>query len=949
MLLFAPVLLFCIAFSYALNVDSLPVWNESLLSRPDSLLNMDDSNDDTLRLETSGSKTIAVTVGDGGTEMDQELHLSMKGYVSDGIYIDALLSDVGRTAGDQSTATLQEVDQVYFRIESPHFLLHLGDLNWKQDSFGIWGVERSSLGAMAAVRKENASIGGVYGVDEVEHMVVTLPGVNGQRSGYVVDAALGYLSLVPNSERVFLNGVELKRDRDFVMNYAGGVLDFKGSIIPGLGDEIRVEYDAYNSGYASKIYGGNGYYRSKHVWLDVGTFRLENDKNRLKRGIWNSLDLATLKMDRGGAFVRDDTLPELVRPMRIERAGARLRASFNDAYVDLETAYNKQDSNIVSKYVSGPEGLAFRWNLQSDSSDNLRRFPLMIGLYGNYYEDGFDALQYQGSDRDWDSYLLQENWDLDSNGLGMGKRHDELSMRLRLHPRLFLGSELGYRQSTSDSAWNSLRSRSYLQHRGKESTTSISFVHVRAEDSVSSKRYQGVLSSEYQKGLVRPFANVDVAYWNREKNDLTGEELRYKDDAGLLFVANQFLVKESVGLWKEQVANDGGAFEDSLRQVSWTQEANANWRYVSIEHLLQYKHTNFANAGAEDSWVSSQNIRGGNSDIGIEGSLRYDFGLTKEQPYVAIYKAVAAGTGDVMYDSTTGQFIEGVDNGSFVYEGMGRSDSAKAVEASMSSAELTLEITPASLLGIRKGILRDLTFGIEYRGEGYDTTGKKLFIPPFTPDEVRGLTSGLYYVEGDVGWSYPGSELFLHYHPGNEFEKKNYAYRYLQERWWHRGTAMFSGRKDEIWKLEGLYEITDLRSLAALDWDTYEGYASWRRELPLGFFVEPGGKIRYATGEESDEKIEALLREGDLKFGYVKEDRIDASILFSAIKLDSDASYLPYQMMSGYDDGWTMRVEAFAEINMNSFLTLSSRYIVRFANAESALFQKWTMEARAYF
>lgn len=943
----APVILFLAAFSFALNVDSLPVWNEAVLTQVDSL-EAQEPAEDTLQLETSGSKTISVVVGDGGTEVDQELHLSMKGYVSDGVYIDALLSDVGRTAGDQSTATLQEVDEVYFRAESEHYLLHLGDLNWKQSNLGLSGIERSTLGAMVGARTNHSLARGVFGVDEVEHRTVIMQGVNGQRNGYVVDGAFGYLQVVPRSERVWLNGVELVRERDYVMNYAGGVLDFKGDVLPGLGDEIRVEYDSYNSGYASQILGAEGRYRSKHLWLDVGGFRLEDDVDRLKRSALDSNDVWALKHDDGSAFVRDDTLPELVRPKRMERAGARLRAAYDDAYMDIETAFNRKDTNTLSSRVNGPEGLAFRWNLQSDSSADLRRFPVMFGLYGNFYEDGFDASDFLGSDRDWDSYLLQDAWDLDSAGLGMGRRHDEATMRIRLHPRLFFGSELGYRQSSEDSSWNSLRSHSYVQHRGAKSLSTLSFVHVRAEDSVSSKRYQGLLNTEYQEGFVRPFASADYAYWERSAGGFDSEQLRFKQDAGLQFVANNYRVRETVGSWREQVKNDE-TFEDSLKQISWTQSASGKFRYLDFDHLLQYKHTDLQEAGKSDSWVSSQTVHGGNADVGIEGSLRYDFGLSREQPYVAIYKAVAAGTGDVMYDSATGQFIEGVDNGSYVYEGMGRSDTANAVEASTAEAELNLLFTPGVAFGVRNGFLRDVSFGIDFRSTGYDTTGRRLFVPPFTPSEVRKLTSGLYYVEGDVGWVSPGGALTLHYYPGNEFEKKNLTYKYTEERFWHRGTGVFTGREKEIWNLEGLYEVTDLNSVAVMDWKIYEGYASLRRELPWHFFVEPGGKVRYGAGEETSETFDALLREGDLKFGYILEDKVDASVLFSAINLDSDADYLPYQMMSGYDDGWTFRIEAFADVTLSSFFSLSSRYIVRFGNSESRLFQKWSMEARAWF
>ena len=128
--------LLLVSLAFALDVDSLPVWDPSILdsvaSFPSENTDMSGTSDDSSHadIETHGYKTMKVTVGDGGTQVDQELRLSIQGKLADSVYIDALLSDVDRKAGDQTTATLQDVDQIYFRVESPYAILHLGDLTW---------------------------------------------------------------------------------------------------------------------------------------------------------------------------------------------------------------------------------------------------------------------------------------------------------------------------------------------------------------------------------------------------------------------------------------------------------------------------------------------------------------------------------------------------------------------------------------------------------------------------------------------------------------------------------------------------------------------------------------------------------------------------------------------------------------------------------------------------
>ncbi len=965
--IFVWVLFFEIQNTFAFSVDSLPVWNDSVLKNPDYHSENNDSKKKSdsafaSNLETSGSKTISVVVGDGGTEIDQELRLSLRGYAMKDVYIEALLSDVGRTAGDQSTATLQEVDQIYFRVESPHAMIHLGDLTWKQNTMGLFGTERATLGVMAGMRtgtketqKNYTEVRGAYGIDEEEHYAVVLAGNDGQRDGYIVDQSFGFLSIVPESEKVWLNGVLLKRDKDYTINYAGGVIDFKGSILPGSGDEIRVEYDAYRSGYASKLLAAKGLYRSPHIWLDVAGFRLENDVERLKRNAWDDADWETLKKDDGGVWERADSLPELSRPMRSDLFGTRIRTAFNNAFFDGEIAFLKKDSNTVSDKIKGPEGRAFRYLFETDSSASLKNFPIAFGFYGNYYENGFESEMFQGSDRDWDSFLLRDSWDLNEEQLGSGRRHEAVFTRFRLTDFIFGRGQLGYRQSNVDSSWNSMRAEAELYRQSSFSNMSLSFVRVHATDSLLTKRTQGILNAAISDGFFRPFASGDYAYWERENKRAekspsakSSEVIQIKQDAGFSLVGKNFEVREAVGSKRNQVREQEKAYADSLKQISWTQTSTIHFDLLEIEHLLQYKRTDLQEEGVSNVWLSSQTIQAGSAERGVEGSLHYDFGLTKEQPYIAIYKAVAPGTGDVLYDSTTGLFVEGVDNGDFVYEGMGRSDSSQAVEASKANAEFQIAVSPGVLLGIKQGFGRDVMLGLEYRGEAYDTTGKKVFLPPFSKKETRKLTSGLFYYEGNVAWNISVFSLLFNYYPGLEFEKKNLIQNYEQSRNWHRLEGTFSGHSKEIWNADFLTETTTLNAAITTDWNAKEGNLKYRRELPMHFFVEPGVMLRYVNGEQLNKNFESKMWQGIFKIGYLNEDKIDVSLQGSTIHVNTNTKYLPYQAMSGYSDGWTFRIEAVAEISLSSFLTLSSHYIIRFGNSESHTFQKWSMEARAF-
>ena len=64
--------------AFAMDLDSLPVWNPDYLVRNKSVADAAAAAEsNSSKLETHGYKMMQVTVGDGGTQVDQELRLSI--------------------------------------------------------------------------------------------------------------------------------------------------------------------------------------------------------------------------------------------------------------------------------------------------------------------------------------------------------------------------------------------------------------------------------------------------------------------------------------------------------------------------------------------------------------------------------------------------------------------------------------------------------------------------------------------------------------------------------------------------------------------------------------------------------------------------------------------------------------------------------------------------------
>ena len=952
------------SLAFALDVDSLPVWDPSILAKnalenaPGAALNSAQAEDSSrAEIETHGYKTMQVTVGDGGTQVDQELRLSIQGRLADSVYIDALLSDVDRKAGDQTTATLQDVDQIYFRVESPYAMLHLGDFTWTDNSMAFTSFSRSTLGAMATLRYRGSEVSGAWGTDEVTRYSRSFSGVQGQRDGYHLDESGSFVSVVPNSERVWLNGVELVRNRDYEVNYAGGLLDFKNGIIPGSDDEVFVEYDAYLNDDIYTMYAARGSLRFENVFFDVSGFHLENDVDRMRKSTLDSADYERLKNDRGGEL-KDSLNQDLHRPKMSERLGARLRLQAEHRfYADVELGLNRMDSNTVSKNVGGPSGRAFRWYVTTDSTQNMNAFPVALSVYGNYVQEGFAISEFGGRDRDWDAYALRNEWDLDSAKLSGDLRYDELALRIRLGKDWFGTAKWGYRRG-DDERWNSSRSQLSLVHRGLDAKSEFTASYVSSAQEVEQKRYQGTFSSEFLRGFFRPFGSGDMRYSVRDSLGYKSERGYAKTAVGATLNDDLWNVKESVGtltVRKHDLTDraDGlsrrEGWRDSVNLVTWTQSAEANFHNFSLSHLLQYSHAVTDSLGASDSWVGDLTTNFGDDDMGVQGSIAYRFGMTSEQTYTAIYKAVAKGTGDVRYDSLTGTFIEGVDNGDFVYEGMGRNDSVGAVLSSNASFEASLEWNPGVSLGINQGLLRDITLSASYHSEAEDTTGKKIYFPPVYPAALRRMTAGTVSWDASLAWDHP-SGISASYNPSASYEKKMSSIGYFQDMFDHSIRAGFNINENHYVGVDNTFEKVHLTALQKLDWNIWEITGRYTWKLPAGFSLSPRVRYREGSGEDDmEEAFGAHLWEEELRVGYEKEGVVDAHVSFASIQMDTHEGAIPYQMMSGFGNGVTYRLETMVSVEVNHFLSFSLRYILRFGDAEENVFQKLTSEAKAFF
>ena len=835
--------LFTNIFAQGINPDTLPVWrgyenSEEIAEQKDTTEKKENG------LQTRGSKSFQTSIGNGGADVQQELRLSMQGEAAEGIFIDAYLVDLGRPAGTEITTTLRETDAAYISVESKRAKLELGDLNYEINRNALFGFRRQTLGAGGKVKGDNAEARAIYGTDKTERQSITFYGQPSQQKGYLLfsDSAFGLIA--PQTEKVYLNGVLLTSGKDYEINYAGGVLDFLGRIIPGPEDEIRVEYDSYSSLNSSELRGAEAAYRSKFIWMDLAAFNLRD----------------SLKSDK--------------------RLGARLRTGNSFLFGDLEMAMNEKDDK------------AYRWFFESDSNSRQKSL-VKVSVKGGYADSGFAKSEYEGTENEWDAYILRDKWLLDSVPSG-DLHYDEFKATMRLPLGFYPGFFIGHRN------FESVRGEGFLQRKTEVAESQITFANTTAKkDSANRSLWQSEIQSKFLRGDYRPYGNFRMD---------SEESLR-----------------SIYGLeWGNENAGNYASSEIMREQTDTS--GFSNWKtFVSLKKKHWHSNTLFQiRKDEQQSWLLDQNAGYNEPNSALQGEAFYAFSYTSEVPWVAIYRRVPNGAGDVYYDSLTGQYISGVDNGDFVYEGMGRADSL-ASKNYKNNLRWNLSFYP-NKLSIKEGLLSDISFFAN--GEWLLHKSEKLL-----------------FLENSALWEHPknkGSFMFAINNKWNEEPQINFKETVFGQ----EATTHYRGRQKEDFSLRLKREEAEF-ALSDLDWLSYEGELAWLRELGMGFSLEPFYSQKYTSGFYTEESWNTSLQKGGINGKWQNEKGSLAQLGISGNYVEKSSAISPYSAVDGFEEGFSWRGNALAQMTFGENFYISAQYIVRVWRG--SVLQKLSSEARAVF
>lgn len=242
-------------------------------------------------LNTIGSITRGITVGNNqNAVVNSELDLQITGKLNENIAIRASIQDANiptQTGG--YSQRLDEFDQIFIELYSKNWKIRAGDINLQntQSFFGNFTKKVQGLSLTGTLNLENGDIINGYASGALVRGVYTKSEFTGQNGNQGPYKLIGpnqelYVLIVSGSERVYVNGILLKRgeNNDYVIDYNAGEITFNETYPITDAMRIVVEYQFTDQNYTRFMGYGGGKYNSKKWDMGVYVYSESDLKNQ---------------------------------------------------------------------------------------------------------------------------------------------------------------------------------------------------------------------------------------------------------------------------------------------------------------------------------------------------------------------------------------------------------------------------------------------------------------------------------------------------------------------------------------------------------------------------------------------------------------------------------------------------------------------------------------------
>ncbi len=242
-------------------------------------------------LNTSGSISRGITIGNNqNAVVNSELDLQIIGKLSDKVSIRASIQDANIPAQEGGySQSLNEFDQIFIELYGDNWNIRAGDIDLQNNNsyFGRFTKKVQGISLGGTFNNEDGSKISAFALGALVRGVFSkseFVGQEGNQGPYKLVGPNGelYILVVSGSERVYVNGLLLKRgeNEDYVIDYNAGEIKFNPTYPITSNMRISVEYQYTDRSYTRFIGYGGGNYTSDNLDLGVYIYSENDAKNQ---------------------------------------------------------------------------------------------------------------------------------------------------------------------------------------------------------------------------------------------------------------------------------------------------------------------------------------------------------------------------------------------------------------------------------------------------------------------------------------------------------------------------------------------------------------------------------------------------------------------------------------------------------------------------------------------
>ena len=239
-------------------------------------------------LNESGTLSTALFGGNNqSVSLQSNLNLTLNGKIAKDVYVKAHLSDNNlsqQTSG--YSQTLREFERLFFEIQYKNHTVRAGDIDYATARSPFVKAEKQARGFRYQYKNDTTYFQAGTGNARGQYTRYNLDVTEGNQGPYLLKGANGeqYIYVLPNSERVFLNGRKLEQgpDADYILNYNTGEITFNPRIPISVESRIQIEFEYSKENYTRSILFADLELKRKGWTVSTGFFSNSDNKRAPK-------------------------------------------------------------------------------------------------------------------------------------------------------------------------------------------------------------------------------------------------------------------------------------------------------------------------------------------------------------------------------------------------------------------------------------------------------------------------------------------------------------------------------------------------------------------------------------------------------------------------------------------------------------------------------------------